>query len=180
MSRALQIIRRYAKALLDVAERAGAAEAVRADVAEVQRWLAAAPAFQVFAACDRLGSRNARAAALRELAQAAGLGPAMTEFLVRVEAVQELERLGAILAEFERQWQDRAGVVRAEIVSARPLTAAQKAELARRFGTGRELEISYKEDPGILGGFVARIGEQIHDYSVSGRLARLRRRLAEA
>jgi F0F1-type ATP synthase delta subunit len=42
------------------------------------------------------------------------------------------------------------------------------------------LEISYREDPAIIGGFVARIGEQIHDYSVSGRLARLRRRLAEA
>ena len=56
MSRALQLIRRYAKALLDVAERTGAAEAVRADVAEVQRWRAAAPAFQVFAACDRLGN----------------------------------------------------------------------------------------------------------------------------
>ena len=180
MSRALQIIRRYAKALLDVAERTGAVAAVRADVAEVQRWLAAAPAFQVFASCDRLGNKNARAAALRELAQAAGLGPAMTEFLVRMEAAQGLERLGAILDEFERQWKARAGVVRAEIVTARPLTESQKAELARRFGTGRELEISYKEDPGILGGFVARIGEQIHDYSVSGRLARLRRRLAEA
>ena len=59
----------------------------------------------------------------------------------------------------------------------------KKAELARRLGRGcdpRQLEISYKEDPGILGGFVARIGEQVHDYSVSGRLARLRRRLAEA
>ena len=180
MSRALQLIRRYAKALLDVAERAGAAEAVRADVAEVQRWLAAAPAFQVFAACDRLGNKNARAAALRELARAAGLGPVVSEFLVRVEAAQHLEHLAGILEDFERQRKARAGIVRAEIVSARPLSESQKNELVRRLGTGRELEISYKEDPGILGGFVARIGEQIHDYSVSGRLARLRRRVAEA
>ena len=180
MSRSLQIVRRYAKALLDVAEQEGAVDAVRADLAEVRRWIAAAPAFHVFAACDHLGGRELRLRALLELARAAGLGRIAAEFLARAEAAQHLEHLAAILDEFARQRQERAGIVRAEIVSARPLPEGQRAELARRFGKGRAVEISYKEDPGILGGFVARIGEQVHDYSVSGRLARLRRRLAEA
>ena len=181
MSRSLQIVRRYAKALLDVAEQEGAVDAVRADLAEVRRWIAAAPAFHVFAACDHLGGRELRLRALLELARAAGLGRIAAEFLARAEAAQHLEHLAAILDEFERQRQERAGIVRAEIVSARPLSAEQKTALSRRFGgAGRTMEISYKEDPGILGGFVARIGEQIHDCSVSGRLARLRRRFAEA
>ena len=183
MSRSLQIVRRYAKALLDVAEQEKCVDAVRADLAEVRRWIAEAPAFHVFAACDHLGGRELRLRALRELARAAGLGRIAAEFLARAEAAQHLEHLAAILDEFERQRQERAGIVRAEIVSARPLSAEQKAALSRRFGgagAGRAMEISYKEDPGILGGFVARIGEQIHDCSVSGRLARLRRRFAEA
>ena len=181
MSRSLQIVRRYAKALLDVAEQEKCVDAVRADLAEVRRWIAEAPAFHVFAACDHLGGRELRLRALRELARAAGLGRIAAEFLARAEAAQHLEHLAAILDEFERQRQERAGIVRAEIVSARPLSAEQKAALSRRFGgAGRTMEISYKEDPGILGGFVARIGEQIHDCSVSGRLARLRRRFAEA
>ena len=181
MSRSLQIVRRYAKALLDVAEQEKCVDAVRADLAEVRRWIAEAPAFHVFAACDHLGGRELRLRALRELARAAGLGRIAAEFLARAEAAQHLEHLAAILDEFERQRQERAGIVRAEIVSARPLSAEQKTALSRRFGgAGRTMEISYKEDPGILGGFVARIGEQIHDYSVSGRLARLRRRFAEA
>ena len=181
MSRSLQIVRRYAKALLDVAEQEKCVDAVRADLAEVRRWIAEAPAFHVFAACDHLGGRELRLRALRELARAAGLGRIAAEFLARAEAAQHLEHLAAILDEFERQRQERAGIVRAEIVSARPLSAEQKTALSRRFGgAGRKMEISYKEDPGILGGFVARIGEQIHDCSVSGRLARLRRRFAEA
>ena len=181
MSRSLQIVRRYAKALLDVAEQEKCVDAVRADLAEVRRWIAEAPAFHVFAACDHLGGRELRLRALLELARAAGLGRIAAEFLARAEAAQHLEHLAAILDEFERQRQERAGIVRAEIVSARPLSAEQKTALSRRFGgAGRTMEISYKEDPGILGGFVARIGEQIHDYSVSGRLARLRRRFAEA
>ena len=181
MSRSLQIVRRYAKALLDVAEQEKCVDAVRADLAEVRRWIAEAPAFHVFAACDHLGGRELRLRALLELARAAGLGRIAAEFLARAEAAQHLEHLAAILDEFERQRQERAGIVRAEIVSARPLSAEQKTALSRRFGgAGRTMEISYKEDPGILGGFVARIGEQIHDCSVSGRLARLRRRFAEA
>ena len=181
MSRSLQIVRRYAKALLDVAEQEKCVDAVRADLAEVRRWIAEAPAFHMFAACDHLGGRELRLRALLELARAAGLGRIAAEFLARAEAAQHLEHLAAILDEFERQRQERAGIVRAEIVSARPLSAEQKTALSRRFGgAGRTMEISYKEDPGILGGFVARIGEQIHDCSVSSRLARLRRRFAEA
>ena len=183
MSQSAQRIRRYAKAMLDVAEQAGGVEAVRSDLEQVRRWLVDAPAFHVFAACDHLGGREERLRALLELARAAGLGRQTAEWLARIEGAKDLEHLGEILAEFERLSRARAGIVQAEIVSARPLAEEQKTELARRLGqgrAGRRMEISYKEDPGILGGFVARIGEQIHDYSVSGRLARLRRRLAEA
>ena len=183
MNRSVQLIRRYAKTLLDVAGQGNCAEAVRSDLAEVRRWLAEAPAFRVFAACARLGDREARGRAVRDLARAAGLERLTAEFLARVETERGLEHLREILDEFDRLDRARADVVRAEIVSARPLTEGQRAELARRFGRAagaRRLEMAYREDPGILGGFVARIGEQIHDYSVSGRLARLRRRLAEA
>ncbi len=178
MNRARQAIRRHAKALLDVAEQEGGVAAVAADLAQVRRWLDEASAFHVFAACDRLGGREVRLRALRELAGAAGLGRLAAEFLVRVEAGGRMAQLGEMLDEFERLRRERAGIVRAEIVSARPLTEAQKAGLVRRFGVG--LEVTYREDPGLLGGFVARVGDWIHDYSVSGRLARLRRRLVEA
>ena len=178
MNRERQAIRRHAKALLDVAEQEGGVAAVGADLAQVRRWLDEAPAFHVFAACDRFGGREVRLRALLELVRAAGLGRLAAEFLARVEAGGRLAHLGAMLDEFERLRRERAGIVRAEIVSARPLTAEQKAELARRFGGG--VEVAYREDPGLLGGFVARVGDWIHDYSVSGRLARLRRRLAEA
>ena len=183
MNRSAQTIRRYAKAMLEVAMQVAEVAAVRSDLAQVRRWLDEVPAFHVFAACDRFGGREVRLRAMRELARAAGLGRLTTEFLARIEARQELAHLGEIIDEFERLHRARTGSIQAEIVSARPLTAAQKGELARRFGGqlgGVRLEISYQENPEILGGFVARIGEQVHDYSVSGRLARLRRRLVDA
>ena len=180
MNRTAQMVRRYAKTLHGAAGQEGGLEAVRSDLAEVRRWLGGAPAFRVFAACARLGDREARARAVRELAGAAGLQTLTTEFLARVEAAGALERLGDILDECDRLERDRAGILRAEIATARPLDDARKADLARRLAAGRPLEISYREDPGLLGGFVARVGERVYDGSVAGRLARLRRRLAEA
>ena len=183
MNRSLQKIRRYAKALLDVAAQEGCGEDVHSDLAQVRRWLDGTPAFQVFAACDRFGGREVRLRALLELVRAAGLNRLTAEFLARIEAAQEMEHLGEILGEFERLRRERAGILHAEIVSARPLTEGQKTELARRLGGepgGGRMVITYLEDPGILGGFVARVGERIHDYSVSGRLARLRRRFRDA
>ena len=180
MKRSVQTVRRFAKTLLDVAAATDRAAAVRADRAELRRWLAEAPAFGVFAACARLGGAEARGRAVRELAGAAGLQTLTTEFLARVEAAGALERLGDILDECDRLERDRAGILRAEIATARPLDDARKADLARRLAAGRPLEISYREDPGLLGGFVARVGERVYDGSVAGRLARLRRRLADA
>ena len=183
MSRSSQSGRRFAKAMLDVAVQSDSVESVRSDLETVRRWLDSSPAFRSFAAVHRLGGREERMRALLDLAAAAGLGRSTTRFLALVERARQLEGLPDILDEFERLRRERAGVVRAEIVSAHPLADGQKAELARRFGhgqAGRQLEIEYKEDPAILGGFIARIGEQIHDYSVSGRLARLRRRFANA
>ncbi len=183
MNRTVQKIRRYAKAMLDVAEQSDRVEAVCADLMEVRRWMEVSPAFHVFAACDHLGQRENRLRALLDLANAARLERQTAEFLVRIEGARVLEHLGDILNEFERLRSERAGVVHAEITSARPLAEDQRAELIRRLRRGvgdRPMDVSYKEDPEILGGFVARIDEKIHDYSVSGRLARLRRRLADA
>ncbi len=182
MSRSSAKIHRYAKAMLDVAWQSKGQAELCADLAEVRRWLTESPAFHVFAACDHLGGREDRLRALLGLARAAGLRRQTAEFLASIEGARVLEHLEQILDEFDRLLRERRGILRAEIVSARPLAEEQKAALVERLsrGTGgRSMEVSYKEDPGILGGFVARIDGKIHDYSVSGRLARLRRRLAD-
>ena len=182
MNRSSAKIHRYAKAMIDVAWQSKDQAALCADLAEVRRWLAESPAFHVFAACDHLGGREDRLRALLGLARAAGLRRQTAEFLASIEGARVLEHLGRILDEFDRLLGEKTGIVRAEIISARPLAEEQKAALVDRLKRetgGRTMDVSYKEDPGILGGFVARIDEKIHDYSVSGRLARLRRRLAD-
>lgn len=72
------------------------------------------------------------------------------------------------------------GVVEAEVKVARPVTQPEEQEITQRLRTltGKEVQIHLAVDPSILGGVVVRIGDQVVDASVAGRLDRLRQELA--
>ena len=64
----------------------------------------------------------------------------------------------------------------AEIRSAVPLSEDQRAKLqsALSKATGKDIEIRAVVDPTVVGGIVARVGDQVIDGSVAGKLAALR------
>ena len=68
----------------------------------------------------------------------------------------------------------------AEVTSALPLTTDEqdtvRSEIVERMGSGAT--ISFRVDPGILGGLVIRVGDKVLDSSVSGKLQGLRQSLA--
>lgn len=79
----------------------------------------------------------------------------------------------------ERARQAEGRQVPVEVVSAVPLTDAERQKLVSRleaqFGTG--LNIRYRVDQSILGGLIVRAGDQLIDGSVAARLAALRQSL---
>lgn len=68
----------------------------------------------------------------------------------------------------------------AEVTSALPLTTDEqdtvRSEIVERMGSGAT--ISFRVDPGILGGLVIRVGDKVLDSSVSGKLQGLRQSMA--
>jgi F-type H+-transporting ATPase subunit delta len=46
--------------------------------------------------------------------------------------------------------------------------------------TGREVELSSKVDPGVLGGLQVRVGNMVLDATVRNRLEQLRKQVARA
>ena len=68
---------------------------------------------------------------------------------------------------------------RARVVSAVPLTGAEKetlqTKLAERFGP--DLEFEFAVDPSLIGGIHLRVGDQVIDGTVAGKLAAMREHL---
>jgi F-type H+-transporting ATPase subunit delta len=75
--------------------------------------------------------------------------------------------------ELERQ---REQTVVATVTSALPLTPQQEADLKARLAqqTGKEVQLQTVTDPSILGGLIIKVGDQLLDLSIAGKLTRLR------
>lgn len=104
----------------------------------------------------------------------------LTRNLLGLLASKNAARIAPDLAnEFAAMVDAHRGVVRAEVVTAAPLDSEQSARLAGmlREVAGRDVVISSREDPGILGGVIARVGDKVIDGSTRTRLEGMRKRL---
>jgi F-type H+-transporting ATPase subunit delta len=101
------------------------------------------------------------------------------KFLGTLLEAGQLEQLDLILVEFEHLVRRRLELKLAQVTSAVPLTAAEKnalrIKLADRFGA--DLEFEFDVDASLLGGIYLRVGDQVIDGSVAGKLSALRDRL---
>jgi len=90
-----------------------------------------------------------------------------------------IEELPRIAAEFRRLDNQRQGIILAHVISAAPLTDQEKRAVVQRMEqlTGGRVELDVAVDPSLLGGLVVRVGDQLIDGSVRGRLERLRNQL---
>ncbi|MCI0585036.1 MAG: F0F1 ATP synthase subunit delta [Chloroflexi bacterium] len=90
------------------------------------------------------------------------------------------ERLPAIAAEYARLLNRRRGIVEAVVTSAQPLTADETTALRARVEamTGSGVDLRSEVDEALIGGLTVRVGDQLLDASLRGRLERLRHQLA--
>ena len=91
--------------------------------------------------------------------------------------------LGSSIASYYRELRDEeGGIVRAEVRTAVALDDERREAIASRIRewTGKQVEIETEVDPGLLGGAVIRIGDQLIDGSTRGRLRGLREQLVQS
>jgi F-type H+-transporting ATPase subunit delta len=71
------------------------------------------------------------------------------------------------------------GIVVARVTTAEPIDRPAEAAIRQRLSelVGKQVELQSDVDPSIIGGVVARVGDQLIDGSVSNQLRRLRDRL---
>jgi len=64
--------------------------------------------------------------------------------------------------------------------SAVPLSDAQRGRLAAWLSAtyGRDIRLNCEVDPKVIGGFSIRIGDEVIDTTILGRIEEVRRRLA--
>jgi F-type H+-transporting ATPase subunit b len=104
--------------------------------------------------------------------QVAGIAIAAANKLVG-QALDE-ERQRAIIADFFAKVPASVSTLKgdkAEVTSALPLTDAEQTKVKSTLSVD---DVVFKVDPGILGGLVVRVGDQVVDDSVAGQMSAMR------
>jgi len=174
-----RISRPYAKALLSVAGSLEQATAVRNQLVELQATLAATPKLGAFFASPALPV-DAKRRALDEIAARLDLLPLSRRLLQALLARHRMGRLDEVVAGITEAIQQRQGVAIAEVTTAEPLEAEERAQLLRVLEgkVGKRLQLREHVDPALLAGFVAQVESQLFDGSLRGQLDRLGKELA--
>ena len=83
---------------------------------------------------------------------------------------------------FQEMVDERRGVAHATVTTAVPLADDERAAIAAKLSslTGKQVDVTPVVDESIIGGVIARIGDQLIDGSTRTRLVALRRRLEGA
>jgi F-type H+-transporting ATPase subunit delta len=169
---------RYGIALYDLAKRTGALAEVTRDIERIGREVAA-PATRAVVLNPRSDARQKRAA----LAGVLGSAHTLTQNFVNLLIDKHREEvLRSIADAFRKRILDERGAVEGVVESARPLSEREVESIAATFGPllSRELVLSNKIVPELVGGARVFAANRMIDYSVQGRLEALRRKMLDA
>ena len=180
MKPASAVARRYAKALASLAREADRLEPVGEELATFERALDAEPTLgEVLRRPWVQGALKRRL--VGEVAAHLGLSPLAHNFLALLAQRRRMALLPEVRTAYRALVDEAAGRVRARVRSAAPLGEAERAAIAGALGRrlGKAVQVDAEVDPALLGGFVAEVGSQVWDASLTGRLGALRERFIQ-
>lgn len=93
---------------------------------------------------------------------------------------RRINDLGVIVDGLATMIREATGTVAAEVRSASELSAKEQSDLRAMLErkVGGKVDIDVSVDPALIGGFVAKIGSEVFDASVSGKIEKFRASLA--
>jgi F-type H+-transporting ATPase subunit delta len=167
--------RRYADALFGIAQDRGTMDAMAAELAALSALAMNRDGMRMLESPDLSNARK-----LEVVEQAAG--PLSPETLRLVEILLQRKRgeiLPALADAFNERVRAYRGIELASVTTAIPLEEQDRQLITQWLSArrGRNVEIEERVDPEIIGGVVARVGDQLIDASIRGRLEALRRRI---
>jgi len=171
------LARRYAGALFEAAKASDLVDPVESDLGLITYSLESVP--QLAEALEQpLVPIETKKEVVADIF-AGRVQPVTHDFLNLVIEKRREVILRAVEGEYVRLANDFRGVVPVIVMSAVPLTADERSALRARLEsvTGKKVELDLGEDPDLIGGLVARIGDTVIDGSVKGYLESLKDQL---
>ncbi len=175
----LTVARRYASALADVLVERNESDIVRQELKTWERMVHDNPLLME-AFSNPTIPYDQKSKVLNALLAKSNGRPTTANFLKLLLRNQRFGELAHVNAKLSEIMDERAGVVSALVISARPVSQAVQSALEQTLEriTHKRIRLSFETDESLLGGIVTRIGSTIYDGSVRSQLERLGQELA--
>ena len=172
---------RYARALFDVALAQSNVEQVGSDLAAFTGLVPQHPDLERVLTSPAVPAARKRALVEALLSRLELSSDTVSKILLLIADRDRLALLPDMLAVYRERLREHQHVVEAEVTTAEPLSEDRAAQLRQRLAkmTGRDVTMTTKVDPAIIGGMVARVGSIVYDGSVATQLHNIRQRLVE-
>lgn len=171
--------RPYARAAMEVAKTPEKAAKLRDELTQFEQVRKSSGELQMMYANPGIehGVKNKVTAEIAKRLGLSDLSVRMLDILIQNRRINDLSDIVAGLASMIR---DATGVVAADVRSASRLSSKEEGELRamleRKVGAKVDLDVTV--DPALIGGFVAKIGSEVYDASVAGKIEKFRESLA--
>jgi F-type H+-transporting ATPase subunit delta len=172
------VAQRYAQAIFELGVETQSLASLADEIRVAADAYASSPEMRVLAQSPLIGETE-RVAAVDEIAQRLGLARLTRNALGVLSEHRRLAAIGAVSQSLAKLADEHAGIVRASVVSAEPLTDALCQRLQREIEqlTGKNVVLERRQDPALLAGIVVRVGDRVIDSSARARLQKLRSQL---
>jgi F-type H+-transporting ATPase subunit delta len=169
------VAERYASALFELAKEQGQQAAVEKDLIGFQGLMTASEDLRHLITSP-VFTAEAQSKAVALIAAKAGISVLTSNFLKVLAANRRLFAIGDIVKSYRAIAARARGEIAAEVSSAQPLTEAQMQALKEQLrGTvGKDVTITAKVDPSLLGGLIVKVGSKMIDSSLRTKLDSLK------
>jgi F-type H+-transporting ATPase subunit delta len=168
----------YARAIMDVTGSPEKAASLRDELARFEKVRSVAPDLTEMyenPAID-FDTKLAVTGTIAKRLDLSDMAVKVLEVLIRNRRINHLDSIVEALAALIRQ---ATGTVAAQVRAAHRLNEQEvkqlRAVLQKKFGRNVEVEVS--TDPTLLGGFVAKVGSEVYDASIAGKINKFRESL---
>ncbi len=174
------LARRYAKAIFDIGSTQGDLTKLGQDIRSLAKAMNES---------DELGSvltnpairRGDRRKVVDGLLQTIGVQTASRNLVYLLLDGERLGTLPGISRALDAMIEEKAGRVAAEVISAKPLDPSQLSQInaALEKLSGKKVSVTTRQDPELLGGVVAKVGDTVYDGSLRTQLRAIRDELSK-
>jgi F-type H+-transporting ATPase subunit delta len=177
---ASNVAKRYVEAVLSLAQENGTMSRWQADLALLND-VASDEAANTFLS-NPTGDAGAKISFLNAVLDKHNAQPEAKNLARLLVERQRLAIIPDLHQLFEEAVLAEQGIVFADVTTAEPLDDAGQEIVRQQLSkiVGKEVRLRLKQDPSIIGGIVALVGDQLIDGSVINQLRRLRARLSAA